>query len=485
MFYFRHLCLFCFVLVHRFKSKMRAIQYMSHLLEHVNPEVIEYITKYQQLKQDAFAVIKISGGCLQENNLEIIDALGYLHSHGLTPVIVPGWGAIANEICNIKGFPRKEVKGSKITSLDQLTILKEDVVPTVMDLFGDLPVEKIETGITAEQIPNMGLVGKVTGFDSSAVSAACNAGTIPVVIPLGYDSSGQLLNCNADDVAKEVTISLHPLKYVGVTSVGGIYGEGKVLLEKISLSTDYDKLISKGIVTEGAIPKLNAAKELIDIVQNGFSVQFSKPEGLLRELVTHHGTGTKVVRGHYINEHDSFEGINIDALTHLIETESGKKLTDIYYEDIPLKVFVEDDYDGVAIIKQGLQHLYIDKLYVHSTVQSNGLGTEILYKSVEYAFSNGLGISFRAANDNPNNEWYEKRMREFVGKVPVAVVPGKEFTSYNIGIPYEDLSAEVAHILNIEKTLVAQAVIQKYVPDDLNASIVSSRCSSLDSVYAP
>ena len=56
------------------------------------------------------------------------------------------------------------------------------------------------------EVVDYGLVGDIDGIDGSVVTRLLDSGFLPVVSPLSCDSSGQLLNINADTVAAAIGV---------------------------------------------------------------------------------------------------------------------------------------------------------------------------------------------------------------------------------------------------------------------------------------
>ena len=71
------------------------------------------------------------------------------------------------------------------------------------DKKGTISVEKL----TTENI-DYGYVGEVVNVNSNYLYELMNSNYIPVIAPLGYDSSGQIYNINADTAASQIASHL-------------------------------------------------------------------------------------------------------------------------------------------------------------------------------------------------------------------------------------------------------------------------------------
>lgn len=115
-----------------------------------------------------------------------------------------------------------------------------------------------------------GYVGDVVeeGVNIAFLQMLLNAGMVPVVAPLVHDGMGQLLNANADGVAKILAISLQ--NYFDVQLVFG-FGLPGVLRDIAQADSKIDSLHldeiavmkNQGIFSGGMLPKIESAVEAV------------------------------------------------------------------------------------------------------------------------------------------------------------------------------------------------------------------------------
>ena len=75
--------------------------------------------------------------------------------------------------------------------------------------------------IKGEQMnKEVGYVGDLQGIDISPITSSIKAKCLPVLMPLAEDSSGQILNINADVAAREVAIAMKPHKTIFINAKG-------------------------------------------------------------------------------------------------------------------------------------------------------------------------------------------------------------------------------------------------------------------------
>jgi acetylglutamate kinase len=123
-------------------------------------------------------------------------------------------------------------------------------------------------------------------------------GLMPVVSPLSADSTGTLLNINADTVAAAIGGALSAEKLILCTGANGILER----LEDSSSVISYTdlkglkKLRDQGSLKDGMLPKAAAIENAIRSgVRRVHVISYKSTDGVLAEVFTNEGTGTLVV----------------------------------------------------------------------------------------------------------------------------------------------------------------------------------------------
>jgi acetylglutamate kinase len=107
-----------------------------------------------------------------------------------------------------------------------------------------------------------GFVGDVESVNSNMLKQILELGLIPIVAPLTFDIDGSMLNTNADTIASEVAISMatiYEVRLIYCFEKAGVLSnttDDKSIIETINLNS-YANLKTKGIITDGMIPKLD------------------------------------------------------------------------------------------------------------------------------------------------------------------------------------------------------------------------------------
>lgn len=419
-----------------------------------------YLNKFQQSDPSKFAVIKISGECIENSLEQITEDLSLLQQLELYPTVIMGWGNILNKKLMQKGIEPKFSKGNRITDKNVIHNIGEAVNEIKQELyksslssgldFVDLTGKQI---ISAEKLDDsLGYVGKITNIDLNPIKKAFEKKVIPILFPLGYNGD-QIYNINADAVASEIVELIKPSKYIAITKTGGVLDKSNNIIKKISIKDDYHKLVDEGIVSAGMLKKLNEAKKLVEILKNGNCVQIASPDKLLTELFTYKGAGTKIVLGYNTNTYESLDDINKDKLIQLIESGFGKKLLSDYFSAEKIKnVILEEDYDGAAIIQDYKGWDYIDKFVVSEKSRGNGLGSKLFSEilSNKKKLSGNTNIFWRSRHDNYLNSWYMKNIINNNGGCQI----GSKWIVYWIGEPCDNIGDLIGYASNKKDTLV-------------------------------
>lgn len=282
---------------------------MESLRAEVLIEALPYIKtfwgKTLVLKYGGSAMVKEE---LKEGFARDIVLLKYV---GMRPVIVHGGGPQITSIMEKMGKKASFVDGYRVTDKETMEIVQ-------MVLCGKINIEIVDMvsrhgakavglsgvdggliqakkHIPAEGKEDIGLVGDVIRIEPKIIESLDEKGFIPVIASLGIGKDDERYNINADLVAGEVASSLKAIKLVILTDTKGILGEKNNLVSTIRMG-EIERLITKGIVTGGMIPKLRACEiALKGGTKKAHIIDGRIPHSLLLELFTDEGIGTQVI----------------------------------------------------------------------------------------------------------------------------------------------------------------------------------------------
>lgn len=271
--------------------------------------LIEALPYIKQFQKEVF-IIKYGGSILQDDRVResVLTDIAFLRYAGIRPLLVHGGGPHINDRLKAKGHPIRFHQGLRIT--DQTTL---DIALDEMDNLNRQLVKEINAHgaiargfvrqsclIRAELLRtevDLGLVGIPVGCADDDLRAALRT-TIPVIAPMGHDSSSAPLNVNADDIAHFLAAHLKAEKLVFFTKEPGIMrdiDDPGSLISTIHVG-DAEHLIADNTIGGGMVPKVRAAvKSIHEGVNKVHIVDAKIPHALLLEIFTDQGIGTQIV----------------------------------------------------------------------------------------------------------------------------------------------------------------------------------------------
>jgi len=262
-------------------------------------------------------VVKLGGSALDKevHKAQMLEDIAAITRAGVEVVLVHGGGPAVSKALQDLGKESATVRGLRVTDAATLT-----VVTTVMTAVNQQLVDELQSlaidalGICAPAIKalytrkhmiqsengewiDVGWVGEVTAVQIDLIDYCLHNEVLPVVAPIGIDSSDQLYNINADHAAMAVAGAISADSLVFVTDVPGILQDANEMSSRLSSTSEGElkDLISKGVITGGMIPK---AENCIDALEHGVkSVQIldgRQAKSLLAGLLSPGSVGTRV-----------------------------------------------------------------------------------------------------------------------------------------------------------------------------------------------
>jgi acetylglutamate kinase len=202
----------------------------------------------------SIVVLKVGGA----STGGVADAVAALRATGYSVCVVHGAGPQISDEMARRGLAVDFVDGRRVTTADGLDVVRESfaaVNAAVCAAIGPdaVPLAGEEAGLEAEQIPELGLVGRPLPSALPAVVAALAAGLVPVLSPLARGP----LNVNADEAASALAVGIGAARIHFLTDVAGVFHEGE-LVDSISADRAAT-LVGDGTFEGGIVPKLLAA----------------------------------------------------------------------------------------------------------------------------------------------------------------------------------------------------------------------------------
>ena len=248
---------------------------------------------------DKITVIKIGGATLGNHDTAIEDIAG-LQQKGKRLVVVHGGGKVITEWLARQGIASRFIRGERVTDRETLEVVtavlaglvNKEIVAAINGLGGRAAGISGVDGTTIEGIikdKEKGYVGEITGVNTTLLKALIEAGFIPVVAPVGLNSSPEssdippTLNFNADTVAGEIAVAIAAERLIFLTDVAGIMDQSGKLIPRLSPS-EAEALVASGTASGGMIPKINACLRASSSNSIACIIDGMQPHALLREL---------------------------------------------------------------------------------------------------------------------------------------------------------------------------------------------------------
>lgn len=231
-------------------------------------------------------VIKIGGNIL-DNTEALNQFLTDFTSIEAPKILVHGGGKLATDLSTRLGITTQMVNGRRITDADTLQV----VTMTYAGWINKSLVAKLQAcdcnalGISGADAKlfmatqrktheiNYGLVGDLNRNDVNItfLSILLNNNITPVIAPISSDTNGQLLNVNADTVARTIAEALSEqftVKLIYCFEKNGLLrniGDDASVIPFINTQT-IEQLKQDGVITAGMLPKIDNA---MGAIQNG------------------------------------------------------------------------------------------------------------------------------------------------------------------------------------------------------------------------
>tara|TARA_B100000287_G_scaffold13539_1_gene13722 strand:- start:4597 stop:5499 length:903 start_codon:yes stop_codon:yes gene_type:complete len=277
--------------------------------------LIEALPYIQQLSGTTI-VIKFGGNAMTDDALKNNFArdVVLLKQVGCHPVIIHGGGPQITEHLEKQGIESNFANGMRITDEKSIDIIEmvlgglinKDIVNTITSLGGKAVGLSGKDGglIRAKKIEGEGEfknidfknTGTVKSIDPGVVKLLDGSTFIPVIAPIGIGDDGKTYNINADIVAGKIAHILQASKYLILTNTQGILDSNGSLIQ--SINTDgVKKLVEKGILSQGMLPKVNSALEAVTSgVEHVQIIDGTIDHSVILELFTDEGIGTMIRR---------------------------------------------------------------------------------------------------------------------------------------------------------------------------------------------
>ena len=277
--------------------------------------LIEALPYIQQLSNKVI-VVKFGGNAMTDETLRNNFArdMVLLKQVGLHPVIIHGGGPQITSYLKKLGIESEFANGLRISDPESIHIIEmvlgglvnKDIVNSITSHGGkavglsgkDGGLIRAKKVIGEGEFKNIDFknTGTVKSIDPEVVSLLDGSPFIPVIAPIGIGNDGKTYNINADLVAGKMANILQAGKYLILTNTSGILDDNDNLIKSIN-ADQIRKLIKKGVISKGMLPKIESALEAVSSgVEHVQIIDGTVDHAVLLELFTDSGIGTMIRR---------------------------------------------------------------------------------------------------------------------------------------------------------------------------------------------
>ena len=365
-------------------TRQTIVQLLSNMSD--GKEIRAYLQRFSEVDQSRFAVIKIGGAILGDQLEETASALAFLHTVGLTPIVLHGGGPQLDLALKERGVVSQKVDGLRVTDAATLDVARDVFIGENIKLVEAVRRQGVEAeGVIAGVIEadyldkdKFGFVGEPTTIRKGLISSVVHSGAMPILTCLGIAPGGQLVNINGDSATRALVEALQPMKIVFLTGVGGLLDKHGKIMHSINLASDFDRLMKASWVEGGMRLKLQEIKRLLEASPLSTSVSITTPQGLIRELFTHGGSGTLVRMGETIKVVTDIAKLDRERTEALVENAFGRKLNSDWWDGLNLhQVHMSASYRAGAIMTKIDDFIYLDKFAVVEDARGEGLSRTV------------------------------------------------------------------------------------------------------------
>lgn len=366
------------------QTRATIVQLLSQM--HDGKEIRSYLQRFAEVDQSRFAVIKIGGAILDEQLEETASALAFLHTVGLTPIVLHGGGPQLDRKLAERGIETPKYNGLRVTSSAAMDVARDVFIGENIKLVEAVRAQGVDAdSLTAGVIEadyldkeKFGFVGEPTNVRLGLIKSVVKSGAIPILTCLGIAPGGQLLNINGDSATRALVEALQPMKIVFLSGVGGLLDKHGRPMHSINLASDYEKLMKAEWVNGGMRLKLQEIKRLLEAAPLSSSVSITTPAGLIKELFTHGGSGTLVRMGEAIRTFTTKTKLDRTKTERLVEAAFGRRLKQDWWDSLDIhQVHMSETYRAGAVLTKIDDFIYLDKFAVVEEARGEGLSRTV------------------------------------------------------------------------------------------------------------
>ncbi len=262
-------------------------------------------------------VVVFGGEAVEDKNFgNIINDIALLNSLGVRLVLVHGARPQIDQRIALRGLDKRFHENIRLTNKDTLESVKDAAGSVRSQIEARLTMGLANSPMHGSQIRvcsgnlvvampigvrdgvDFEHTGLVRRIDKDGISDHLDDGSIVLLPPMGYSSTGEVFNLSHEDVATQTAIALNADKLVFLTENEGLIDtEGKLLRninsEKLSEMLSEPHFKPQRTILQAIEDTLHAG------VPRCHCVSYQRDGAMLQELFTRDGAGSLVSQRHY------------------------------------------------------------------------------------------------------------------------------------------------------------------------------------------
>ena len=261
-------------------------------------------------------VLMFGGEAVQHPNFaNIIHDIALMRSLGMKLVVVHGARPQIEERIAQRGIEHQTHNHIRITDSDTLTAVKDATGSLRLQIEALLTMGLVNSPMHGSEIrvstgnfviaKPMGVhdgvdfkyTGDVRRIDTKGINAQLEFGSIVLLSPIGYSTTGEVFNLALEDVATQTAIALNADKLITFTEDEGLTDFSGKLIRSCSVRTVKTLLNEKDEYAKQLL-----IRAIIKAGENGVErchcVSYQSDTALLQELFTPDGAGTLIAKDH-------------------------------------------------------------------------------------------------------------------------------------------------------------------------------------------
>ncbi|HEY2573455.1 MAG TPA: amino-acid N-acetyltransferase [Verrucomicrobiaceae bacterium] len=263
--------------------------------------ILQYVPQFRE----RIFVIALDGAVMRLPNFpSLLQDIAVLQSLSIQVALVFGARQQIQELAAARGVKLSNDDGMGLTDQATLDVSADAISRLTSELVADLTALELRVAVpNALAVHPAGVIdgldlehtGRIERVDERALLAMLRDGMIPVLPPLGYDSRGNTLRINSDEIAVDVALELEAAKVIFVAEKG-LFDSHEARIAQLSVADAREMLKKRdGGMDVNLLSKLkHGAMACSEGVPRVHIVDGTQDEVLLAEVFSNEGVGTMI-----------------------------------------------------------------------------------------------------------------------------------------------------------------------------------------------